>query len=104
MQLKVRRVSLHLAVAQVMQTYYRERLDEFAGLIAYHYEAAQEFSIAAQHLARAARWIGTTDSAQAGQLWRKVWECRKTSHGQPLPTACVPWPVVVSFTWTGARA
>ena len=74
MQLKVRRVSLHLAVAQVMEAYYREQIEEFAGLIAYHYEAAQEFVPAAQYLARAARWIGATDSAQAVKSWRKVWD------------------------------
>ncbi|MDP2369619.1 AAA family ATPase [Rhodoferax sp.] len=74
MQLKVRRVSLHLAVAHVMETYYRERLDEFAGLIAYHYEAADERVPAAEYSARAARWIGATDSAQALKSWRRVWD------------------------------
>ena len=72
MQLKVRRVALHGAVAQVMEAYYRDRLDEFAGLIAYHYEAADDRLLAAEYTARAARWIGTTNSAQAVKSWRHV--------------------------------
>lgn len=72
MQLKVRRVSLHGAVAQAMEAFYRDRLDEFAGLIAYHYEAAQAFVRAAEFMGRGARWIGGTDSAQAIKLWHKV--------------------------------
>ncbi len=72
MQLKVRRVVLHGTVAQVMETYYRDRPDEFAGLIAYHYEAADDRLSAAEYTARAARWIGTTNSAQAVKSWRKV--------------------------------
>ncbi len=72
MQLKVRRVVLHGTVAQVMETYYCDRLDEFAGLIAYHYEAADDRLSAAEYTARAARWIGTTNSAQAVKSWRKV--------------------------------
>ncbi|MDP2368136.1 AAA family ATPase [Rhodoferax sp.] len=72
MQLKVRRVSLHGAVAQAMEAFYRDRLDEFAGLIAYHYEAAQAFLRAAEYTSRSARWIGGTDSAQAIKLWHKV--------------------------------
>lgn len=71
MQLKVRRVALHGAVAQAMEAFYRDRLDEFAGLIAYHYEAAEVVLSAAQYVGRAARWIGATDSAQAVKQWRR---------------------------------
>jgi len=72
MQLKVRRVALHGAVAQVMEAYHQDRLDEFAGLIAYHYEAANEYWTAAEYTARAARWIGATNAAQAIRSWRNV--------------------------------
>ena len=77
MQLKVRRVALHGAVAQVMEAYYQDRLDEFAGLIAYHYEAADERFTAAKYMARAARWIGATDSGQAIKRWQSVWNLLK---------------------------
>lgn len=72
-QLKVRRGSLHSAVAVAMENYYAEQLDEYAGLIAYHYEAAGRPLDAAGYAARAARWVGSTDSAQAIKHWRKVW-------------------------------
>ena len=39
-QLKTRRSALHAAVAKAMEGFYRDRLNEFAGLLAYHYEAA----------------------------------------------------------------
>jgi len=79
-QLKVRRGSLHSAVAIAMEAYYAEQLDEYAGLIAYHYEAAGRTLDAASYAARAARWVGSTDSAQAIKHWRKV---RVLLQGQP---------------------
>jgi len=83
MQLKVRRVALHGAVAQVMEAYHQDRLDEFAGLIAYHYEAAQEFWASAEYTARAARWIGVTDSAQGIKQWHKVRELLQGQEREP---------------------
>lgn len=77
MQLKVRRVALHGAVAQAMEAFYRDRLDEFAGLIAYHYEAADERLPAASYFARSARWIGASDSGQAIKRWKAVWSILK---------------------------
>lgn len=82
-QLKVRRGSLHSAVALAMETYYAEQLDEYAGLIAYHYEAAGQSLEAATYAARAARWVGSTDSAQAIKHWRKV---RTLLQGHPRTT------------------
>ena len=72
MQLKVRRVVLHGTVAQVMEAYYRDRLDEFAGLIAYHYGVAEMPVQAATFEAKAAHWIGVSDSGQALKRWRRV--------------------------------
>lgn len=72
MQLKVRRVSLHGAVAQAMEAFYRDRLDEFAGLIAYHFGVAEMPVQAATFEAKAAHWIGVSDSRQAVKRWLTV--------------------------------
>lgn len=71
-QLKVRRGPLHAAVAVAMEDYYRDQLDEYAGLIAYHYESAGQLLPAADHAARAAQWVGSTNSALAIKHWYKV--------------------------------
>lgn len=71
-QLKVRRGPLHGAVAVAMEDYYRDQLNEYAGLISYHYEAAGQFLNAADHAARAAQWVGSTNSALAIKHWHKV--------------------------------
>ncbi|SFU99850.1 adenylate cyclase [Polaromonas sp. YR568] len=72
-QLKARRANLHAAVAIAMEAHYSAQPGEFAALIAYHYEAAGQLLNAAQHEARAAKWTGSTNSAQAIKHWRKVW-------------------------------
>jgi adenylate cyclase len=72
MQLRARRKALHAAVAAAIQEFDWGRLDEFAGLLAHHYEAADQPLEAANHLQRAARWIGRTNSAQALEIWKKV--------------------------------
>ena len=71
-QLKSRRKLLHASVAKAMEDYYRGRLDEFAALLAYHYEAAGELEVAAKYEGRAAQWVGSTHSAQAIKHWQKV--------------------------------
>ncbi|MFI5447547.1 ATP-binding protein [Polaromonas sp. UC242_47] len=83
-QLKVRRGPLHCAVALAMEVYYRDQLDEYAGLIAYHYEAAGQLLDAASHAARAAQWVGATNSALAIKHWHKV---RALLQNQPRSTA-----------------
>lgn len=82
-QLKVRRGPLHGAVAIAMEVYYRDQLDEYAGLIAYHYESAGQFPEAASHAARAAQWVGSTNSALAIKHWHKV---RALLQDQPRST------------------
>lgn len=72
-QLKARRANLHAAVAVAMEAHYNAQPGEFAALIAYHYAAAGQFVPAAEHEARAARWTGSTNSAQAIKHWRRVW-------------------------------
>lgn len=71
-QLKVRRSQVHASVAVAMELYYGGQLDEYAGLIAYHFEAAQQNLKAAGYMGRAASWIASTDSARAITGWRKV--------------------------------
>jgi len=72
MQLKARRTSLHAAVAKAIEHFHHNRLDEYAGLIAYHFEAAGDVEAAAKYAARGALWIGTTDIGEALKSWRKV--------------------------------
>ncbi len=73
-QLKARRASLHAAVAVAMEAHHSKQPDEFAALIAFHYEAAGLPVEAARHLARAAQWLSATNSAQAMKHWRRARE------------------------------
>jgi class 3 adenylate cyclase/tetratricopeptide (TPR) repeat protein len=72
MQLKSRLIMLHAAVAKAIECFEWGRLDEFAGLLAFHYEAAGQPLEAVKHLQRAARWIGKTNSAEALKGWKKI--------------------------------
>ncbi len=72
MQLRSQLVALHAAVAKAIESFDWGQLDEFAGLLAYHYEAAGQTLEAVGHLQRAARWIGKTNSAEALKTWKKV--------------------------------
>jgi class 3 adenylate cyclase/tetratricopeptide (TPR) repeat protein len=71
-QLKARRAELHGAVAVAMEQHYHAQPDEFAALIAFHYEAAGQLEQAARYQARAASWLGATNSTQAMAHWRKA--------------------------------
>ena len=71
-QLKAKRASIHAAVAQAMERHYADQLNEFSALISHHYEAAGQAMGAAEYSARAAQWLGATDSARAIKLWHKV--------------------------------
>lgn len=71
-QLRSRLTTLHATVAKAIESFDWGRLDEFAGLLAYHYEAAGQPLEAVTHLQRAARWIGKTNSAEAMKSWKKV--------------------------------
>ena len=72
-QLKARRANLHAAVAAAMEEHYSTQPGEYAALVAYHFEAAGLLVQAAVHEAAAAKWLGSTHSAQAIRHWRKVW-------------------------------
>ncbi len=80
MQLRVRRIPLHAAVADAIKRFDWGLSDESAGLLAHHYEASGQTLEAAMHLQRAARWIGRTNSARALADWKKV---RQLMQGQP---------------------
>jgi class 3 adenylate cyclase/tetratricopeptide (TPR) repeat protein len=71
-QLKVRRGIVHANVAAAMELYYADQLDEYAGLIAYHFEQAGQQLPAARYHARAATWVAPSDSRRAMAAWRKV--------------------------------
>ena len=79
-QLRTRRSALHAPVARAMEAYYKDRLDEFAALLAYHFEAAGQALEAANYARRAAMWVGSTNSAQAIKHWQKV---RQLLQDQP---------------------
>jgi adenylate cyclase len=72
MQLRSRLIVLHAAVAKAIECFDWGKLDEFAGLLAFHYEAAGQTIEAVTHLQRAARWIGKTNSAEALKSWKKA--------------------------------
>lgn len=82
-QLKARRANLHAAVAVAMEAHYHAEAGEFAALIAYHYASAGQLVNAASHEARAAKWAGSTHSAQAIKHWRKVWSLLEGQERSP---------------------
>jgi class 3 adenylate cyclase/tetratricopeptide (TPR) repeat protein len=72
MQLRSTRTKLHAAVAKAIEDQDWGLRDEFAGLLAYHYEAAGNQVGAAMHLQRGARWIGRTNSGRALADWKRI--------------------------------
>lgn len=72
MQLRTRRVPLHGAAARAIERFHHNQLNEYADLIAHHYESAKEPVLAATYAARAASWIGATNSKLAMKSWHKV--------------------------------
>jgi len=80
MQLRSTRTNLHAVVAQAIEGQEWARRDEFAGLLAHHYEAAGNMVAAAMHLQRSARWVGRTNSGRALADWKKI---RRMMQDQP---------------------
>ena len=68
------RVAVHVAVAQAIEARYPERLDEWAALLAHHWEAAGNALEAARWHTRAATWSGSADPHQARHHWLRVRE------------------------------
>jgi class 3 adenylate cyclase/tetratricopeptide (TPR) repeat protein len=73
-QLGGRRSALHAAVARAIVEEHPERLDEWAALLAQHWENAGETVEAARWHARAGVWTGTKDPTASLRHWRKVRE------------------------------
>jgi len=82
-QLKSRRTPVHASVARALDDFHGDRADEFAGLIAYHFEAAGELSQASKFTVKAANWVGKTDSDQALKYWKKVRELLRVQPRSP---------------------
>jgi class 3 adenylate cyclase len=73
-QLRARRARVHAAVARALAAGEAERLDERAGLLAHHFEAAGETLDAARWYARAAEWVWVNVNAPAEAClhWQRV--------------------------------
>lgn len=102
MQLRARRTELHAAVAKAIEQFEWGRLDEFAGLLAHHFEAAGQMLDAAKHLFRSASWVGQTSTAEAFKQWKKT---RRLLEGQPRSPAdnkirAIASGYVLNFGWS----
>jgi class 3 adenylate cyclase/tetratricopeptide (TPR) repeat protein len=69
-----RRRELHAAAAQAIETHFKDRVQERAGLLAFHFEQAGQSLKAAQYYMGAAVWVGANDSGQALRHWKKIRE------------------------------
>ncbi len=96
-----RRRDVHGLVARAMETLFKDKADEKAGLLAYHLEQAGDTVKAAQQNARAAIWVGANDAAQALRSWKKVRELLLDQAASPTTSylrmmACGQ---IVNFAW-----
>jgi class 3 adenylate cyclase/tetratricopeptide (TPR) repeat protein len=82
MQLRSRRIALHAAIADAIAQSEWGYLDEFAGLLSHHYEAAGKMTAAARQLIRSATWIGRTN---AGEAFRQSKKTRRLLGSQSAP-------------------
>ena len=80
MQLRSKRISLHAAVAKAIEAQEWGRRDEFAGLVALHYEAAGRYGCRGDAFAAFGALGGRTNSGRALADWKKI---RKMMQGQP---------------------
>jgi class 3 adenylate cyclase/tetratricopeptide (TPR) repeat protein len=101
MQLRSRKIALHAAVATAIAQSDWGHLDEFAGLLAHHYEAAGKMTAAARQLIRSATWIGRTN---AGEAFRQSKKTRQLLGSQPAPrdvevVRAVASASVLTFGW-----
>jgi adenylate cyclase len=71
-QLAQHRSRVHADVARTLERLDPKRGDERAALIAHHSERAGDSIAAAHWYARAARWQGSNDPAEAFRCWQKV--------------------------------
>ncbi len=71
-QLRDKRAHLHAAAARTIESVESARLDEFASMLAYHWENANIHDVALQWHHRAARVSGISDLRAAFNHWKKV--------------------------------
>ncbi len=101
-QLAQRRTRLHAEVARVLEDLAPERADERAALVAHHLERAGDLLAAAGWYARAARWEGSEDPAEALRCWQKVrLLCRELgeSSEESLTLSVVAGIQVLNLSW-----
>ena len=99
--LQGRRRVFHSKVAQAIEALFKDRVDERASLLAYHFEQAGENLKAAQQNMRAAVWIGTNDPSQALRSWKKVRELlADLPSSQPIDyLKMMASGQIVNFAW-----
>ena len=95
------RRGLHSKVAQAIEGLFKDRADERASLLAYHFEQAGENLKAAQQNMRAAVWIGANDPSQALRSWKKVRELLSDlPSSQPIDyLKMMASGQIVNFAW-----
>ena len=71
-QLSERRARLHASVARAIEALHPNKLDEYAALIAQHWERAGDAAVAAEWHSRAATWVGARDRTEMLRHWRQV--------------------------------
>ena len=97
------RSELHRGVAAALTVRYRDRLDEYSSLIAFHWEKGGENLLAAQSYLKFALWIGTRDPRNALDSWLSVRRLVQQVPASPeieymLMMACGQ---IVNLAWWG---
>jgi class 3 adenylate cyclase/tetratricopeptide (TPR) repeat protein len=100
-QLAERRASTHGRVARAIAELHADKLDERAALLAHHFEAAGEKLEAATWSRRAARWVRSSNLAEALAHWRRA---VKLLEGLPewaetVPLALEARAAVLYYGW-----
>jgi class 3 adenylate cyclase/tetratricopeptide (TPR) repeat protein len=99
-QLVSRRQQLHAEVAQIIEALH-PGADEQAALIAHHRESAGDERAAADWYARAARWVGSDDPAEAYRHWQKVRAllARDDASADALPLRVLAPTQMLNLSW-----
>ena len=86
-QLQERRRQIHAAVAEAIAATHADKLDEHAAILAHHCTQAGQPLRAAQWHARAGRFIGKSDFAEAARHWQRVRELLREVGDDPAAAA-----------------
>jgi predicted ATPase len=101
-QLGPRRARIHAAVARALQAADPARLEERAGLVAHHLEAAGEAFEAACWHARAGLWAMRADYVETRRHWEKVRSLLAGAPTRPRDGRSGSRPVRGCCTWARA--